>query len=396
LQRKLLVLTYFDIFAIGGTETFIRRLLKSLSKIGWNGVVVTNAHAGNYRANHRIGNFDVRYVFPDETTALPWPPQRLRTATLFSAIRLWTRDMFRWILTLNIIFSRRIKIVYVPASSHSSLTLLPVFFPFWGLLRIFGTHVILGMRGPYFAFCSGSNLYDRLLRHIFYLEDITQQFLADKIVYVDPYLRDLYPRFLNKTLLIPNSVDTDMFHPEPESEALNMVTYVGRLSPERGIWIFLEAVELIRNEKCSFQIVGLGELEGRIRKYITENELGIFMRKAEHDEMPLIYFRSTIIVNPALLKGPWIGNITLEAMACGKCVIKSGSSEDPIVKDGFNGFVCKVGDPVDLANKIKLALKSREQRMFLGQNARRTILEKFGQQVEADSYNNLFCSLLEN
>ena len=390
-----MVLTYFDIFAIGGTETFIRRLLKSLSEIGWNGVVVTNAHAGNYRENHRIGNFDIRYVFPDETTALPWPPQRLRIATLFSVIRIWARGMFRWILTLSIIFSQRIKIVYVPASSHSSLTLLPVFFPFWGLLRMFGMYVILGMRGPYFAFCSRPNLSDRILRHVFYLEDITQQHLADKIVYVDPYLRDLYPQFLNKTLLIPNSVDTDMFHPEPESEEPNMVTYVGRLSPERGIWIFLKAVELIRNEKCSFQIVGLGELEGEIRRYITARNLGIPIRKAQHDEMPLIYVRSTLIVNPALLSGKWIGNITLEAMACGKCVIKSGSPEDPIIKDGFNGFICKVGDPMDLANKIIMALESKERRMFLGQNARRTILEKFGQQVEANSHSNLFCSLLK-
>lgn len=397
-KKTLLVLTYSDVFAIGGTETHVRRLLKNLSERGWNGTVITNAHTGNYWKNHRIGNFIVRYAFPDERTALPWPPARLRVTSLFSAIRLWTRDIFRWILILNIILSKKTKIMYIPGPPHSSLTLLPTFFPFWGLLKLFRIHIVLGMRGPYFAFCSRPHITDRLLRHVFYLEDVTQQFLADKIVYVDPYLKNLYPQFRGKILLIPNSVDTDMFHPKFDVEEQNLVTYVGRLSPERGIWIFLKAIELIRNEKCLFQIVGPGELEVQIRKYATKRKMRILMRKAQHDEMPHVYAQSTVIVNPALARGPWIGNITLEAMACGKCVIKSSSCsyKDPIIKDGFNGLLFKVGDPQDLANKIKFALKSEELTMYLGQNARKTVLNKFKQQIEADSYSNLFLSLLGN
>lgn len=383
-------------FAIGGTQTHVRRLLKNLSEIGWSGTVINNAHAGNYRKNCRIGNFVVWYAFPDERTALPWPPQRLGVISLFSAIRLWMRDIFRWILVLNVVLSQRVKIIYVPGPPHSSLTLLPVFFPFWGLLKLFHIRIVLGVRGPYFAFCFRSSIMDRLLRHIFYLEDVTQQILADKVVYVDPYLKNLYPQFCGKTFLIPNSVDTDIFHPEPDIEAQNLVTYVGRLSPERGIWTFLKAVELIRNEKCLVQIVGSGELEEQIRKYATKRKMRILMRKVQHDEMPRIYAQSTVVVNPALAIGSWIGNITLEAMACGKCVMKSSgcSSEDPIIKDGFNGLLFNVGCSEDLANKIKLALKSKEQRMYLGQNARKTVLNKFKQHIEKDSYNNLFISLL--
>ena len=383
-------------FAIGGTETHVRRLLKNLSERGWNGTVITNAHTGNYWKNHRIGNFIVRYAFPDERTALPWPPARLRVTSLFSAIRLWTRDIFRWILILNIILSKKTKIMYIPGPPHSSLTLLPTFFPFWGLLKLFRIHIVLGMRGPYFAFCSRPHITDRLLRRVFYLEDVTQQFLADKIVYVDPYLKNLYPQFRDKILLIPNSVDTDMFHPKFDVEEQNLVTYVGRLSPERGIWIFLKAIELIRNEKCLFQIVGPGELEEQIRKYATKRKLRILMRKVQHDEMPCVYAQSTVVVNPALVRGPWIGNITLEAMACGKCVIKSSScvSKDPVIKDGFNGLLFNVGIPEDLANKIKFALKSKEVRIYLGQNARKTILDKYRKGLEAENYSTLFSSLL--
>jgi glycosyltransferase involved in cell wall biosynthesis len=152
--------------------------------------------------------------------------------TLSTIVRFWVRDLYRYISSLRAIFTSGIRVVYVPGPTHSSSTLLPTFFPFWGLLKLFGIRTVVGIRGPFFAFCSSPNLSDKIFRKIFYLDDVTQQIIADKIIYVDPYLRT-YIQILKKGILIPNSVDTQKFCPNPSTET-NTVTYVGRLSQNEG------------------------------------------------------------------------------------------------------------------------------------------------------------------
>jgi glycosyltransferase involved in cell wall biosynthesis len=48
------------------------------------------------------------------------------------------------------------------------------------------------------------------------------------------------------------------------------------------------------------------------------------------------------------------GRVTIEAMLAGKAVIGAANGATPeLVRDGFNGLLYKVGDPVDLARKIR-------------------------------------------
>jgi glycosyltransferase involved in cell wall biosynthesis len=92
-----------------------------------------------------------------------------------------------------------------------------------------------------------------------------------------------------------------------------------------------------------FQIVGVGKLEDQIRKYISEKKINVTLRKASHEEMPTIYNESSIIVNPLIMKGSWIGNITLEAMACGKCLIKSSDYLSRILLLRMASMACCLG-----------------------------------------------------
>jgi hypothetical protein len=66
---------------------------------------------------------------------------------------------------------------------------------------------------------------------------------------------------------------------------------------------------------------------------------------------------------------------TLEAMATGMPVVTLRHRVSPIV-DGWNGFV--VDDAETMAARAKLLLADRELARRLGQNARRTIVERYG------------------
>jgi glycosyltransferase involved in cell wall biosynthesis len=199
---------------------------------------------------------------------------------------------------------------------------------------------------------------------------------------------------------IPNGIDLDRFSPGPAEPArtslgldpeVPVVTYVGFLYPYKGFREFLRAAALAGEAR--FLIVGgavrdaayfrgaAGQLLARLglahdhgreaRELVDELRLeGAVTFVPYTREMPAVYRASTVVVAPS--QGPELGRPVLEAAACGRPVVASGSRDGGgIVVPGKTGVLADPGTPALLAEAIGSLLGDAALAERLGEAARR-------------------------
>jgi len=154
----------------------------------------------------------------------------------------------------------------------------------------------------------------------------------------------------NKIFQLSNFVDEQEFSPAGERGDYGL--FVGRLEPEKGIKILLEALKAKR--KINFKIIGDGSLLNWGRDFARENKM---------DEVEFLGYKTKAEVKRYLtaarflvIPSQWYENnpITiLEAMACGVPVIGAnigGISE--LIQDRKTGYLFKYQSKDELAKKI--------------------------------------------
>jgi phosphatidylinositol alpha 1,6-mannosyltransferase len=125
-------------------------------------------------------------------------------------------------------------------------------------------------------------------------------------------------------------IDTQRFHPARRSlerrRALGvpddavLCCYVGRLAPEKGIDVAMEALRPLlaaHPDRLRFLLVGDGPAEARLRA--TAPDGVIFAGRQEGAALAECYASSDVFVFPSVTET--FGNVVLEAMASGLCVV---------------------------------------------------------------------------
>ena len=126
------------------------------------------------------------------------------------------------------------------------------------------------------------------------------------------------------------------------------ISFVGRVSPEKGIWEFLDAARKL--PKNRFVVAGSMEAMPEVTKLAPENvEFRGFLRGKELDE---IFYQSRLLVSPSLcFEG--FPNVVAQAMACGKPVVATRIGALPeIVDDGKTGLLFDPANKQELVQKI--------------------------------------------
>ncbi len=132
--------------------------------------------------------------------------------------------------------------------------------------------------------------------------------------------------------------------------------YVGRIDPRKGVATLLEALASLPPE-ATLRIVGGGEAAhlGRLRELTTG--LGLdgrvaFVGPLARDELPAVYAAADAVVFPVLWEEPW-GLVPLEAMACGRPVVATGTGGSAeYLRDGENCLLFAPGDAAQLAERL--------------------------------------------
>jgi glycosyltransferase involved in cell wall biosynthesis len=205
----------------------------------------------------------------------------------------------------------------------------------------------------------------------------------------------------NRLVTIANGVDLRRFASLPEidladefdfpADATTLIV-VGRLHPAKGHRDLLPALETLRTEGFDFVllVVGEGELEGELRQEVRNRGLDASVRFCgfRKDVLALIAAADTMVM-PSRWEG--LPMALLEAMALGKPVVATSVGGIPnVIQQNQNGFLVAPCDAADMARKLGAIIGDRALRQRIGEQAGKTVRERFSAENVARRYEELY------
>ena len=196
---------------------------------------------------------------------------------------------------------------------------------------------------------------------------------ADKIMGVAQYLVAKAKKFApdKPYFIFPTFTDLDEFLGERDINFGNTVLLVGRNDPVKGVKYLVEAFAKIKKEFPDFKLSLVGE--------------GLPEGKLSLEEVKRRMKNCYCLVVPSLSEG--LPRVILEAQALGKPVIASKVGGIPeLITDGRNGFLFKVGDSNELAEKLRTLLNNKELAIEMGRRGRDLVGENFSNEKYLENY----------
>lgn len=129
---------------------------------------------------------------------------------------------------------------------------------------------------------------------------------------------------------------------------------VGRLTPQKDFITLIKAFAQVRKElDCRLVILGEGELRSEIEELVRNLNIEVDVQLPGFAENPYAWMRRSAVF---VLSSAWegLGNVLIEAMACGARVISTDCPSGPseILEGGKWGALVEVGDSGGLAKHI--------------------------------------------
>jgi len=234
---------------------------------------------------------------------------------------------------------------------------------------------------------------------------------ANKITAISEYLK----KFVHKVkkgatvAVLPNGVDIDNFSREFSYGELSMlrdrlrvkpgektIVSVSRLVPKNGLGDLIRAVAALNRESKEpvFRCLLVGE--GGQKSELSElsetagvKDKIIFAGQIDRIELPKYLKIADVFVRPSLSEG--LGSAFLEAMAASVPVIGTPVGGIPdFLKDGETGLFCRVGDPEDIAQKVRQLVSDEPLRKKLAGNGLGLVKEKYDWKIIAAQYAELY------
>lgn len=190
-----------------------------------------------------------------------------------------------------------------------------------------------------------------------------------------------------KVVLIPNGVDTENFDPRKYDGSTikkkmglhekKICLYCGRLDSWAGINIMSKLCDIADDKGVNVKFVLVGSGEEKIA--LKENV--ILCGELPYKEVPRILSAADVVLIP--FPNNEVSHAAsplklFEGMAMQKPVIASRvKGIEEVVSDGENGFLADPENVEEWLTKLESVLQSWQDAMRVGQNARRTVKERF-------------------
>jgi len=181
-------------------------------------------------------------------------------------------------------------------------------------------------------------------------------------------------------------VDPDIFTPRCGERDLSrgfLIGYAGRLVPEKGVDLLLEAVAEM-DGVWRLAIVGTGPERDRLETLTRRLGLAdrvFFERWLPSSRLPAFYQELDVLVLPSRSRPNWIeqfGRVLIEAMACGIPVVGSDCGEIPnVVNDA--GLIFPEGDTGALQECLVRLMRDPDLWAGLAKCGRERVLAHFTQ-----------------
>jgi glycosyltransferase involved in cell wall biosynthesis len=152
-------------------------------------------------------------------------------------------------------------------------------------------------------------------------------------------------KFKNKIAFNYHSyIDSNQFKQMKKyDDRKNIIGYIGRLSPEKGVQDFVKAIPLILKKRSdlNFLIGGNGALYDRIKdemRILNLIDKVNLVGWISHEDLPKYLNDLKLIALPSYTEGG-VPAIIKEAMACGTLTLVTPIASSNIIKNGETGFV---------------------------------------------------------
>jgi glycosyltransferase involved in cell wall biosynthesis len=217
----------------------------------------------------------------------------------------------------------------------------------------------------------------------------------------------------NIITVLHSRIDPSVFRPTVNKDELMFkVLFLGRIIPQKGVHILVEAADILVNKlSCKgilFIIAGpLSESErgnpsgyfntiiGLVRKKNLDHCFK-FLFSIDIEKVVSLYSEANVYVLPSLQDA--LPFSVAEAMMCGTPVIgtRSGGMEEQVI-DGVTGFLVPVSDPDALAQKILYLMQNKAMAISMGNASREEALQKFSvENFAKDLFNAVTSTRQEN
>ncbi len=197
-----------------------------------------------------------------------------------------------------------------------------------------------------------------------------------------------------KAVLVPGSgVDLARFQPQSRQRGLDFVfLLIARLLKDKGLLEFVEAARLVRRRHSQVRFQVLGQLDPENPSAIGARELRAWIDEGsiEHlgwleDVRPSIAAADCVVL-PSYREGT--PRTLLEAAAMARPIIAAdvpGCRQ--VVEHGRTGYLCRVRDPQDLAEKmLQMIGLPPAERIRLGTEGRRKMEREFSEALVISRY----------
>jgi glycosyltransferase involved in cell wall biosynthesis len=198
--------------------------------------------------------------------------------------------------------------------------------------------------------------------------------------------------------VIPNGLDTEVFAPRDKPAAR---AALGVPAGAKAVLFVADSAAATR-KGFAYLAAALAQLAGEPELFlmsvggnkpdvpgIPQVDLG---RIYDDQKLSQVYSAADVFVIPSLQES--FGQTVTESMACGTPVVGFDTGGIPdMVRPGETGYLARVGDAADLADKIRRLLREPERWPEFGRNCRAAVLRDFSIEALAGRYAALYQTL---
>jgi glycosyltransferase involved in cell wall biosynthesis len=242
-------------------------------------------------------------------------------------------------------------------------------------------------------------------------------------------IRRAFPQLAGRCGTIFNGVDPSRFSPNPapvsSSDGARRIVWAGRISPEKGLHVLLDAFAQVLQTDPDLQLDIIGpeermrfdvmltcddadriaplsvfykersyqaQLQERARSLGVAHRV-VFRGLVEYSKTVELYRSAAVLVNPSISET--FGMTLIEAMSCGLPVVASETGGMPaIVGEGGCGVLVEPGNAAALASAILRLLRDDRLRESMGRAGRKRVLEDFAWEQVANTAHNHYMEVL--
>lgn len=238
----------------------------------------------------------------------------------------------------------------------------------------------------------------------FWIKNIVKH--ATKLVLLSKEMKENADKFLGKkafgkNVIIPNGCKTEVFKPDYSLKSKEFkIIFVGRLVEQKDPFIFLKAINLMKDRNIAFfvHILGDGPLREKMEEFVQKNNLSDYVQFkgwVTKEVMIKEYQSANLQVISSADEAMSIA--ALESLSCGLFVIStpvSGNTE--LIKSGVNGDFMKFGNYKQLAEKIEEFYLDKFKNNYQVDNEFLTqFRQTYSWDMIVEQYENLFAEICQ-